>query len=267
MFQFFPFSNAHQLNLDWILETLKTFPRTVNNTYPDDQGNINLPTVAGMSAWNGIGPDGAGNVDPVEMISDLDNAAAGLHFYRWENPDTDNNPYGAAENTGYMTGSGGGVCISYVTASGYAVQITNNAGCNAIAIRFLNAGDPWDSWKYYNPQEVDLSANISLNAAVVDTDEPHSLSAWVSNGWAFVYIECKSIAAVGTNDTIASGLPLPANPGPPCYVWGAVQDVNTTAISPCRYLIGPTGLLEFSYLGNCANAHDVISLIATYPVA
>lgn len=266
MFQFFPFTNAHQLNLDWILETMAHLPKTVNNTCPDEQGNINLPTVAGMSSWNGIGADGAGNVDPVEYVSDLDNAAVGLHFYRWENPDTDNNPYGAAENTGYMTGSGGGMCISYVTASGYAVQIANNAGCDTVAVRFLNVGDPWSSWKYYNPKAVNVSSNITLGPMVIDLNEDHTANAYIQNGWAFVYIEGKSDTAVGLNDIIANGLPIPANPGR-CYTWGAIQDVNTSEIKPCRFLIDAYGILQFSYLGNCDNTHDVISLVAVYPVA
>lgn len=263
MFQCFPFTNAHQLNLDWILETLKTFPRTVNNTYPDEDGNINLPTVAGMSSWNGIGADGAGNVDPAEHISDLDNAAEGFHIYHWTDPDDLNIPTDAT-----WFPSGEGYCISCANAGGYICQISNGLGQHTIATREKNPGDPWSSWRYFNNQTpVDLSSNITLNVAVVDTDEPSTVSAYVINGWAFVYIECASIAAVGLGDTIASGLPLPANPGPPCYVWGAIQDVNTTEIKPCRYIIGPSGLLEFSYLGNCDNAHDVISLVATYPVA
>lgn len=265
MFQFFPFTNAHQLNLDWILETLQTFPRTVNNTLPDDNGNINLPTVSGMSSWNEIGADGAGNVDPIETISDLDNVAIGLHFYKWENPDTYNNPYGAAENVGYMLGNGGGICLSYVSAAGHAVQIANNAGSSTIAIRHLNAGDPWSTWRY-DPWDALTVSPITFNASVVDTDEPSNVSAYIRNGYATIYIECRSIAAVGTNDTIASGLPLPANPGPPCYAWGAIQDINTAELKPCRFLVQPTGLLDFSYLGHCDNAHDVISVILTYPV-
>ena len=261
MFQFFPFTNAHQLNLDWILETLKTFPRTVNNTYPDDQGNINLPTVAGMSSWNGIGADGAGNVDPLETISDLDNAAEGLHFYFWKDPDTAHNPY---DNDNFIATQG--FVISQKNATGYYIQLAAEMSRSCIAIRAKDAGDPWESWHYWSAYTKDESANITLNAAIVDTDEPYTVSAWTLNKWAFVYIECSSIAAVGSGDTIASNLPLPANPGPPCYVWGAVQDINTTEIKPCRYVIGPTGLLEFSYLGHCNNAHDIISLAATYPI-
>lgn len=261
MFQFFPFTNAHQLNLDWILETLKTFPRTVNNTYPDEDGNINLPTVAGMSSWNGIGADGSGNVDPAEHISDLDNAAEGFHIYKWTDPTDSNTPYDA---TYFLAQQGH--CYSGRDNNGYITQISSGFGGNILALRSYIPGDGWSSWTYWNSYIGDLSSDITLNAAVVDTDEPYTVSAWTLNKWAFVYIECSSIAAVGSGDTIASNLPLPANPGPPCYVWGAVQDINTTEIKPCRYVIGPTGLLEFSYLGHCNNAHDIISLVATYPI-
>lgn len=267
MFQFFPFTNAHQLNLDWILETLKTFPRTVNNTYPDDEGNINLPTVAGMSSWNGIGADGVGNVDPIETISDLDNAATGLHFYKWENPDTSNNPYGAAENTGYMTGNGGGVCISYVSAAGHAVQIANNAGCSTIAIRSLNAGDPWSNWTYYNSVIQDLSGNITLVPTVADMDEPYTIQGWTKNGWAYIYIETTTIGPCGLYDVIANGLPLPANPGPPCYINGIIKDVITGEPKPCRFVIDPYGHLTFTDCGEAAQALDIIIIEAQYPIA
>ncbi|MBQ6517083.1 MAG: hypothetical protein IJI14_00085 [Anaerolineaceae bacterium] len=91
IFQFFPFSTAHQLNLDWILEELKTYPHTVNNTLPDENGNINLPQVSGMSSWNGVGADGSGNVDAYETIADMDSPGDGLHFYLFK-PSTVNTP-------------------------------------------------------------------------------------------------------------------------------------------------------------------------------
>lgn len=61
-FNLFPYTNFHELNLDWILSKLKTAVYTVNRTYPDENGNVNLPTVAGVSSVNGVGADGNGNV-------------------------------------------------------------------------------------------------------------------------------------------------------------------------------------------------------------
>lgn len=58
----FPYSNAHQLNLDWILERISKAITSVNGTTPDENGNVNLPGVAGVSSVLGIGPDGSGNV-------------------------------------------------------------------------------------------------------------------------------------------------------------------------------------------------------------
>ena len=48
MFQFFPWTNDHQLNLDWILQFLKKLPWTVNGQEADPEThNINLPGWAG----------------------------------------------------------------------------------------------------------------------------------------------------------------------------------------------------------------------------
>lgn len=58
----FPYSNFHDINLDWILSKLKNAVFSVNGQQPDDDGNIDLPSVAGVSSVNGVGPDSLGNV-------------------------------------------------------------------------------------------------------------------------------------------------------------------------------------------------------------
>lgn len=58
----FPYSNFHDINLDWILSKLKNAVFSVNGQHPDDDGNIDLPSVAGVSSVNGVGPDSLGNV-------------------------------------------------------------------------------------------------------------------------------------------------------------------------------------------------------------
>ena len=265
MFQFFPFSNAHQLNLDWILETISKLPWTVNNTYPDELHNINLPTVAGMSSWNGIGADGAGNVNPLENIADLNDAVTGLHFYRWENPDTANNPYGAAENTGYMTGSGGGVCISYVTTSGYAVQIANNAGDYTIAIRCKDAGGSWMVWRYIEGT-IDISNNVTLDTTHIDTSLPVSKFAYIQNGWCFGYFQGQSAGILSGDMTIATGLPTPLCDPVPYQFVGMLELLPATELRPCKFMIYPNGNLTFSYLGNTEEAGDVIVAQFAYPI-
>ena len=62
MMNLFPNTNFHSLNLDWILEKLRKAVFTVNGQGPDDNGNINLSGVAGVTSVNSIGPDSAGNV-------------------------------------------------------------------------------------------------------------------------------------------------------------------------------------------------------------
>ena len=67
MFNLFPFTNFHDLNMDWIIKNIKTLWSkavfTVNNTMPDDNGNVNLPGVSGVTSVNGIGADGQGNIE------------------------------------------------------------------------------------------------------------------------------------------------------------------------------------------------------------
>ena len=62
MFPKYPYSDVHQLNLDWILERISKAITSVNGTTPDENGNVNLPGIAGVSSVLGIGPDGSGNV-------------------------------------------------------------------------------------------------------------------------------------------------------------------------------------------------------------
>lgn len=58
----FPFTNFHDINLDWILSKLKKAVFSINGQGPDENGNINLGGVAGVTSVNGVGPDSAGNV-------------------------------------------------------------------------------------------------------------------------------------------------------------------------------------------------------------
>lgn len=267
LFNYFPFSNAHELNLDWILEVLSKFPRSVNNTLPDENGNINLPTVAGMSSWNGIGADGLGNVDPVEIVADLNQPVEGFHIYRWENPDTLNNPYGAAENTGYMLGAGGGLCWSCLTNTDYSTQLASNNGSSCIAIRTKNAGEAWSTWHYMDPAPKDVSSSITLGVpSCIDTFKSHSTSAIVQAGHASILIEGSLKVAAGDNDYIAGGLPIPYMPGIGIgYIMGIIQDAGTAEIRPCRVFVDHLGDLRFSYMGK-GNINDVISIRGEYPV-
>lgn len=58
----FPYTNFHDLNLDWLLQQLRKAVFKVNGTEPDETGNVNLPGVSGVSSVNGVGADGSGNV-------------------------------------------------------------------------------------------------------------------------------------------------------------------------------------------------------------
>ena len=259
IFQYFPFTNAHQLNLDWILETLQTFPRTVNNTLPDDNGNINLPTVAGMSSWNGIGADGAGNVDPAEHISDLDNAAEGFHIYKWTDPTDSNTPYDA---TYFLARQGH--CYSGKDNNGYITQISSGFGGNILALRSYIPGDGWSSWMYINPHVIDRTGDITFSPTMIDDNEPYEIVVKEKMGWVSVYFEAKTLGSSGNNDPIASGFPVPAYRQ---YSLGYIIDALTSDIIPCRYEIDGYGHLNFGTLGNASNTHDVLIASFTYPLA
>lgn len=58
----YPYTNFHDLNLDWLIKTLRSAVYKVNNTEPDADGNVNLAGVSGVTSVNGIGADGAGNI-------------------------------------------------------------------------------------------------------------------------------------------------------------------------------------------------------------
>lgn len=266
MFNFFPWTNNHQLNLDWILEQLVKMPLTVNNTHPDPSTrNINLPTVSGMSSWNGIGADGAGNVDPVELWADLNLPAVGFHIYRWEDPATLHNPFSAAENNNYMTGLGGGLCFSSYTLTDFSVQIAINNGSTCWAVRMKESGNPWSVWSYQITAPQDVSSNITLGiASCMDMNKPYYVYAMVCNGHASVMIEGSLALNAGDNDFIAAGLPIPAASGLG-YTIGLIQDTNTTETRPARFIIDQLGDLRFSYMGS-GLANDVISIRAEYTV-
>lgn len=104
-FNLFPYTNFHDINMDWIIKNLKTLwgkaVFSVNNTTPDEDGNINLPGVSGVSSVDGIGADGAGNVQlgAVRSINSLTPNGSGaislvtkpaLTYYSMQNTDFSN---------------------------------------------------------------------------------------------------------------------------------------------------------------------------------
>ena len=245
MFNFFPFSDNHQLNLDWILMQLKKVPLTVNGTPPDKFGNINLPSVSGMSSWNGIGADGAGNVDPLENIADMDDPDPGLHFY----------------NQGEV------VIMSFNNDNDMKVQIGAPGPYESIAYRVYYSGS-WSDWTFINNSLQDVSADITFGQfSCIDTLQPHSTKAVIKNGMASIYIEGYTNSAAGLAQNIASGLPIPADTGSGLgYITGMILDSVTSTLKPCRFLIDGDGDLMFSYLGNAEQAGDVLIIRGDYPV-
>ena len=104
-FNLFPYTNFHDINMDWIIKNLKTLWTksvfTVNNTPPDAEGNVNLAGVSGVTAVDGVGADGAGNVNlgAIRSINSLTPNGSGaislvtkptLTYYSFQNADFSN---------------------------------------------------------------------------------------------------------------------------------------------------------------------------------
>lgn len=260
MFQFFPFSNAHQLNLDWILETISKLPWTVNNTYPDELHNINLPTVSGMSSWNGIGADGAGNVDPAEDTIDLNDAATGFHIYHWMDPNTANIP---TDPVWFPAGEG--YCISCSNTVGYITQLSTGEGGPTLAIREKNPGYAWSPWQYIN-NSLDIRSDIVLDSTNVDLTGAYEVQAKIKNGWCSGYIECVSNGILSGNARIASGFPVPLVEPLNAHFIGIVKMAANPYSIPVRFAIDSNGDLRFDYLGNTEQAGDIIVVSFAYPI-
>lgn len=65
----FPYTNFHALNLDWIIGKLKQAVFSVNGIAPDNDGNVDIPRIIGVSSVNGVVADGNGNVSlPISSI-------------------------------------------------------------------------------------------------------------------------------------------------------------------------------------------------------
>lgn len=61
----FPWTNIHNINLDWIINRIKNVVKSVNYQTPDDAGNVTLLArqIGAVERVNMITPDAIGNVD------------------------------------------------------------------------------------------------------------------------------------------------------------------------------------------------------------
>ena len=122
----FPYTNFHDLNMDWIIKSIKMlFSKsvfTVNNTAPDETGNVNLPTVAGVSSVNGVGADGQGNV-----------AIKGYLSQHYQENIPVNNDYfsGSLKNEGYGNTVSLNGTITVITAPPADTQIMDASVLNS----------------------------------------------------------------------------------------------------------------------------------------
>lgn len=254
LFQFFPFSNAHQLNLDWILEELKTFPHTVNGTGPDENGNINLPQISGMSSWNEIGADGSGNVDPLEIPYISLSYQPGLHFYKYD-VSILNIPPNTTE----------GLVISMCDdPADTGVQIAFPSDLNTIFYRTA-AARTWSAWSPIDQQiPTDLSNDVIWNDSFMDPNWPRVASVIKKSGWCFARLAGRSLSA-SQYAQIASNLPIPDIASGVtgqgfCTVYGHTDDIRAFQI-----YVNNTGVLSLNWSGGSTGAQDTLDMTVVYP--
>ena len=167
----FPYTNFHDLNLDWLLQQLRKAVFKVNGTAPDEDGNVNLPTVAGVSSVNGIGADGQGNVNVT--LAQLGGIALTGAIPANVNPvmDLDTFLTGICLINSYNTGVLHAPPTVTDPASNWWIIIAVG-GYNQLALpavgnarpRYIRAGGPdptvpsvlvWSAWSVYNPPDTD----------------------------------------------------------------------------------------------------------------
>lgn len=242
IFQAFPFSNAHELNLDWILEYIRKLPKTVNNTEPDENGNINLAGVSGVTSVDGIGADGAGNIDLVESIPDWDNPGDGFHI--------------GSDGAGWYV-------FSFMTGSD-GVQIICQETADNLLIRSCSSGT-WSNGILMNPITQDKSGTINWNPSVVDTLNVRTITCWENSNWINLQLQFLAKAATAPMVIIATGCPIPQQTA--TLGIGMIKDVNTGATAPCQVQIDDMGVICMGYSGQAAQAGDEITIVMTYPKA
>ena len=243
IFQAFPFSNAHELNLDWILEYIRKLPKTVNNTEPDENGNINLAGVSGVTSVDGIGADGAGNVNLIETIADIDNPADGFHIY--------NDSYDFV--------------FSFMDSiNSVGVQVIVEMGFTNMGLRSFDSGT-WTDWISMDPSTISLRDNIVFNPAVVDLLNATTRTCWQNGNWINLQIQFLTKAATAPMLIIATGCPIPVATA--TLGIGMIKDSQTGETFPCQVQIDDTGVLAIGYSGQAAQAGDEITIVMTYPKA
>ena len=83
----FPYTNFHDINMDWILNTIKSLKNTcvfsINGRLPDESGNVTVPQVEGVTSVNGILPDQYGNVNTNQSYQNEITLASGISSPGW----------------------------------------------------------------------------------------------------------------------------------------------------------------------------------------
>lgn len=201
-FNLFPYTNFHELNLDWIIKTLKKAVYTVNRTEPDENGNVNLPTVAGVSSVCGVGADGNGNVainysnvhalpdtiNPVKKVNSINPDANGNVNVGTVKSVNGNNPDGSGAvvtdtlvNSAITLGPGltGPGWTQYACKRGRVAVInisaTNNLGSNLYGDTLLAMGAYPCASDYCNWLTV-----------ITDYDNPNCLAYVDENGYIYL---------------------------------------------------------------------------------
>lgn len=172
----FPYSNFHDINLDWILAKLKNAVFSVNGQQPDDDGNIDLPSVAGVSSVNGVGPDSLGNVtlNASDVNAMPDSYSAPVSSV--------NNKTGAVSLTSFDVGA---------MPAGYVPPVTSvNTQTGNVVLDASDVGALPDNWTPPVESVNGMTGNVVLDysdvSALPDTTVIPTLTSQLVNDSGFI---------------------------------------------------------------------------------
>lgn len=169
----FPYTNLHELNLDWILEKILKFlhlnvhtyvdPDDTEANYDEETNTLNIPLVAGPQGPQGIqGPQGPQGFSP---IANVETTATGAVITITDEQGTTT---ASLPNSAWITDMDAAV-NNMTSATAAAVQAL---GAAQGAVQALETG--YEYYKYYEQGTISTASssagNPSNNAAVVRTD-------------------------------------------------------------------------------------------------
>ena len=250
----FPYTNFHDLNMDWILRNIgviwSKMVQTVNGIAPDEDGNVNVGTVKTV---NGFSPDSngevkAGTIRSVNGVSPTSLPTPGSITLTPMDigavKTVNNTSPDAAGNVNLPTVAGvTSVCGQGADGSGNVALTASDVGALPDTI------DPVETINNIQPDaagDVAIKAQCS-SSAIPDTD--FTPATGVTNDYTrvnkrnvgIISLVCRFTmsASMSGGSTVMSGFPVPSG-GIPMYFIGMELGTST----PIRFFINSYGELQ-----------------------